>query len=64
MQLSVMNAAYSSVCSGRPGGPQRTEEVIDEDLRPALLVAIQGLREVEKGRDENFGFGGGHARSF
>ena len=37
------------------------EEMIEEDLRLALLVAGECRNEVEEGREERLGFEGGHA---
>ena len=46
-----------------PGMTESLEQAVEEDLRIALLVAGQSLREVDESRDENFGFGGGHTRA-
>lgn len=41
--------------------PEGAEQAVKEGLRLALFIALQRLHEVEEGREEFFGFGGGHA---
>ena len=39
------------------------EETVEEGLRLALFIALQGFDEVEKGGDQRLGFGGRHGHA-